>query len=106
MPRFRYDDADDDPSDVSSLRRPSRAPGRGLAPEPFDDTALPAGASPSSYPESIHGPDPVPAWVITSGAAYDTERGVIKTGKEADVHLLERHDPAGRRSTLLAAKRY
>lgn len=53
------------------------------------------------------GPEPRPAWVVTSAGALDTERGILKTGKEADVFLLERavpDDPSQR--TLLAAKRY
>jgi len=53
------------------------------------------------------GPEPRPDWVVTSEAAIDTELGVLKTGKEADVFLLERavpDDPA--RHSLLAAKRY
>ena len=32
-------------------------------------------------------PEPRPRWVITEHAAVDTELGVLKTGKEADVHL-------------------
>lgn len=53
------------------------------------------------------GPQPWPDWVVTSAGALDTEFGILKTGKEADVFLLERavpDDPAQR--TLLAAKRY
>lgn len=53
------------------------------------------------------GPEPRPAWVVTSAGAVDTELGILKTGKEADVFLLERadpHDPAG--GVILAAKRY
>ena len=56
---------------------------------------------------SERGPLPRPAWVVTSAGALDTELGILKTGKEADVFLLERavpDDPAQR--TLLAAKRY
>ncbi|MFK0239858.1 serine protein kinase RIO [Microbacterium sp. NPDC090281] len=56
---------------------------------------------------SERGPEPWPAWVVTSAGALDTERGILKTGKEADVFLLERAvpgDPA--QHTLLAAKRY
>jgi RIO kinase 1 len=44
---------------------------------------------------------------VTSRAAVDTELGVLKTGKEADVFVLERavpDDPA--QGSLLAAKRY
>ena len=44
--------------------------------------------------------------MITEHAAVDTELGVLKTGKEADVHLLERAVPGTDRRALLAAKRY
>jgi RIO kinase 1 len=57
-------------------------------------------------PGVLHGPDPWPDWVITELAAVDTELGVLKTGKEADVHLVERAVPDTGRSVLLAAKRY
>ncbi|GAA1521368.1 serine protein kinase RIO [Nocardioides humi] len=53
------------------------------------------------------GPEPRPDWVVTSQGAIDTELGVLKTGKEADVFLLDRtdpHDPA--QSVVMAAKRY
>jgi RIO kinase 1 len=53
------------------------------------------------------GPEPRPDWVVTSRAALDTELGVLKTGKEADVFLVERavpDDPA--QQVVLAAKRY
>ncbi|KAA1418467.1 serine/threonine protein kinase [Nocardioides humilatus] len=53
------------------------------------------------------GPEPRPDWVVTSQGAIDTELGILKTGKEADVFLLERadpHDPT--RSVVMAAKRY
>ncbi|MEH0109553.1 RIO1 family regulatory kinase/ATPase [Tersicoccus sp. MR15.9] len=50
------------------------------------------------------GPDPRPDWVIEDAAAVDTELGVLKTGKEADVFLLER--ATAHASCLLAAKRY
>ncbi len=51
------------------------------------------------------GPDPRPDWVVTEQAAIDTELGVLKTGKEADVFVLERAVPGGR-GALMAAKRY
>jgi RIO kinase 1 len=54
---------------------------------------------------SQRGPEPWPDWVITSAGAIDTELGIIKTGKEADLYLIERAVPGGA-STLLAAKRY
>lgn len=56
---------------------------------------------------SERGPQPWPEWVVTSAGALDTELGILKTGKEADVFLVERavpDDPAQR--VLLAAKRY
>src|SRR6476661_5367735 len=41
----------------------------------------------------MRGPEPRPDWVVTSSGAVDTELGVLKTGKEADVFLVEREDP-------------
>lgn len=58
----------------------------------------------STYFGAAHGPQPPPEWVITEDAAHQIERGVLKTGKEADVHLVERR--LGDRRNLLAAKRY
>ncbi len=53
------------------------------------------------------GPEPRPHWVVTSAAAVDTELGILKTGKEADVFLLERAVPdAPDQGVVLAAKRY
>ncbi len=55
----------------------------------------------------MRGPEPRPDWVITSSGAIDTELGVLKTGKEADVHLVERRDPhAEGPGVVMAAKRY
>ena len=51
------------------------------------------------------GPQPPPAWLETDRAALDTELGVLKTGKEAEVFLLDRAVPGGA-SCVLAAKRY
>ena len=52
------------------------------------------------------GPKPHPKWLVTDLAAVDTELGILKTGKEADVYLLRRGVPGTERSCLLAAKRY
>ena len=52
------------------------------------------------------GPQPWPEWIITDDAAVDTELGILKTGKEADVFLLERSAPLDDRAVVLAAKRY
>ncbi len=51
------------------------------------------------------GPEPRPDWVVTSQAAVDTELGILKTGKEAEVFLVERGVPGGE-SVVMAAKRY
>jgi len=58
----------------------------------------------STYAFAEHGPDPVPAWVITSDAARQYELGELKSGKEATVHLIERR--LGDATNVLAAKRY
>jgi RIO kinase 1 len=52
------------------------------------------------------GPRPYPGWLVTDLAAVDTELGILKTGKEADVFLLSRGVPGTGRRCLLAAKRY
>lgn len=53
------------------------------------------------------GPEPRPDWVVTSRGAIDTELGILKTGKEADVFLLERADPLDPDGgVVMAAKRY
>jgi len=51
------------------------------------------------------GPEPRPDWVVTDQSAVDTELGVLKTGKEADVFLLERAVEGGP-AVVMAAKRY
>lgn len=87
-------------------------PARRSAPPAWDTTdadAPPAGdrwSTWSTVGAARHGPIPRPAWVVTEHAAVDTELGVLKTGKEADVHLVERAVPGTARRCLLAAKRY
>jgi RIO kinase 1 len=69
---------------------------------------LPDGDRWSTWDQSTpteRGPVPHPAWLVTELAAVDTELGILKTGKEADVFLLRRGVPGGR-ECLLAAKRY
>ena len=62
----------------------------------------------STWDAATHGPSPRPPWVVTAAAAIDDDLGILKTGKEADVHLIRRavpdvpDGPAG----WLAAKRY
>jgi len=69
---------------------------------------LPDGQRLSSYWDVeplCRGPEPRPDWVVVDRAAVDTELGVLKTGKEADVFLLQRAVP-GTEGVTLAAKRY
>ncbi|GLZ40060.1 RIO1 family regulatory kinase/ATPase [Actinokineospora sp. NBRC 105648] len=67
---------------------------------------LPDGAERwSTWGDCEQGPHPRPDWLVTDLAAADYELGVLKTGKEADVFVLERAVPGGD-SCLLAAKRY
>jgi RIO kinase 1 len=106
-----FDDLDLDLDDAprGARRRPVRTALPEPAPDPvgtFVDDRLPPGTSLSTYPDAMHGPRPAPPWVISSGDAYDVELGVVKTGKEADVDLLERVEMATGRTVLLAAKRY
>ncbi|SCG43127.1 RIO kinase 1 [Micromonospora echinaurantiaca] len=84
---------------------------RGRAAEPVltDPDAEPdpdTGERWSSWDDAVHGPQPHPDWLVTELAAKDTELGVLKTGKEADVHLVRRAVPGTDRSCLLAVKRY
>jgi RIO kinase 1 len=93
---------DDAPATAKRTRRRSLPP--------IDDTTygLPEGDRWSTWDQSIptqRGPRPHPDWLVTDLAAVDTELGILKTGKEADVFLLRRGVPQGR-SCLLAAKRY
>jgi RIO kinase 1 len=70
----------------------------------FDDAPY-DGPNYSSWDVAQHGSQPRPDWVVTDLNAIDTELGVLKTGKEADVHLVHRGVPDGA-ECLLAAKRY
>ncbi|MBC9957251.1 serine/threonine protein kinase [Yimella sp. cx-51] len=60
----------------------------------------------SSIERLQRGPAPRPSWVVTHDESIDTELGVLKTGKEADVFLVERRSADGRTSAVMAAKRY
>ncbi len=100
----RFDD--DEPSFVKRDRHR-----RSLPSEPGDDSTfgLPEGDRWSTWGQSVpteRGPRPYPSWLVTELAAVDTELGILKTGKEADVFLLRRNVPGTDRSCLLAAKRY
>ena len=60
----------------------------------------------SSWDGAFHGPQPRPDWVRTEHGAVDTELGMLKTGKEADVYLVRRALPDTDQVSMLAAKRY
>jgi len=84
---------------------------RGLPPVDANDAidGLPEGDRWSTWDQpdaGERGPEPYPDWLVTELAAVDTELGILKTGKEADVFLLRRGVPQTGPSCLLAAKRY
>lgn len=100
--RPRFDDDDHPELAIRRHRRPE--------PEPEPDPDAPAtGDRWSTWDLSAageRGPRPYPDWLVTELAAVDAELGVLKTGKEADVHLIQRAVPGTDRACLLAAKRY
>ena len=56
---------------------------------------LPEGADRwSTWGDGELGPEPRPEWLVVADGAVDSRLGVVKTGKEADVHLVERWVPA------------
>lgn len=71
---------------------------------PWDDDEPDPEAT--TYTGAVHGPQPVPPWVLTEDAARQRDLGILKTGKEADVFVVERILPGTQRRNLLAAKRY
>jgi RIO kinase 1 len=115
--RGEYEDTDEPDADLADdpRGRRSRPRSRRLTtrreefegPTPDAACTAPGDAEPnwSSWLGAVHGPEPRPTWVVTDLGAVDTELGVLKTGKEADVHLVERAVP-GTPGSLLAAKRY
>ncbi len=102
--RQRFDD--DEPKFAKRLAHRPR-----LKAEDADDPTdgLPEGDRWSTWDQSTpteRGPRPHPKWLVTELAAVDTELGILKTGKEADVYLVRRGVPDTSTSCLLAAKRY
>ena len=58
------------------------------------ERTLPPGADRwSTWGDGELGPEPRPQWLVISDGAVDSRLGVVKTGKEADVHLVERWVP-------------
>lgn len=122
MPRipshFHPDDAEDDdgrvrrpePAGRTAPRRPprrDREPVTSLVAEGRSGRSLLAldADAYSTYDVAAHGPSPVPDWLVTSLSAIDTPLGTLKSGKEADVSLLDRALPGGE-GCLLAVKTY
>jgi RIO kinase 1 len=101
-----------DDDDLTFLKRDRHR--RALPSEDAGDAVdgLPSGDRWSTWDQSAagqRGPRPYPPWLVTELGAVDTELGILKTGKEADVFQLRREVPEagpGGRSCLLAAKRY
>ncbi|WP_048554140.1 serine protein kinase RIO [Nostocoides japonicum] len=77
---------------------------------PTDPDAPPEGERWSTWDGATHGPVPRPDWVVTNLGAVDEDLGILKSGKEADVHLVRRWVPDGTthpaRDVTMAAKRY
>ncbi len=101
--RWRFDD-----EPLIAKRRRDRPR---LAPQDTGDATdgLAEGDRWSTWDQSTpteRGPRPHPKWLVTELAAVDTELGIVKTGKEADVYLIRRGVPGTTWSCLLAAKRY
>ncbi|SCL19285.1 RIO kinase 1 [Micromonospora pallida] len=96
----RFDD--DEPQFLKRGRQPRPAP---VLDDGDPDQPL-VGDRWSTWDQAVQGPEPHPDWLVTELAAQDTELGVLKTGKEADVHLVRRGVPDTDRSCLLAVKRY
>jgi RIO kinase 1 len=102
--RHRFHDELDDFDDELGDRGPAAARRRSPDPLPPDDGPA-TGDRWSTWDIAQHGPEPHPDWLVTEFAAVDIELGVLKTGKEADVHLVQRAVPGTFRSCQLAAKR-
>ncbi|GAY09433.1 serine protein kinase RIO [Pseudonocardia sp. N23] len=109
--RRRFDDEHDPADDAYVSRSRRRTTGPTPPPRELDGRAgedvdgPPEGDRWSTWDAADKGPEPRPGWVVTATGAVDTELGVLKTGKEADVHLVRRAEP-GETGILMAAKRY
>lgn len=104
--RARFDD-EPAPNRSGRLTLDERARLARLREDAYTEHAIPGGGDRwSTWDDAVRGPLPRPDWVVTELAAVDTELGVLKTGKEADVHLVRRELSDGSKGGLLAAKRY
>lgn len=104
--RARFDD-EPAPARSGRLTLDERARLARLREDAYTEHSIPGGGDRwSTWDDAVHGPVPRPEWVVTELAAVDTELGILKTGKEADVHLIRRGLPDGTKARILAAKRY
>lgn len=98
------------PLHLPATDRPLRDPSRPAQDGPFALSDArdgpPEGERWSAWDHATHGPEPRPDWVVTDLGAVESDLGVLKTGKEADVHLVRRWVPGTDHECLLAAKRY
>lgn len=107
--RRQRDDAEFDPvqSRAGRLTEQERIRLAAVRESAFAAPPLPDGADRwTTWGDAEQGPLPRPDWVVTELAAADSELGVLKTGKEADVYLIQRVVPDTDRGCLMAAKRY
>jgi RIO kinase 1 len=105
--RQRFDDEAERPVRRGRLTDHERARLAASREDAYYALEIPDGADRwSTWGAGETGPEPIPDWVITEHAAVDTVLGVVKTGKEAEVHLVSRSLPGTDRSVLLAEKRY
>ncbi|MGH3433854.1 MAG: serine protein kinase RIO [Thermocrispum sp.] len=103
--RNRFDD-EPEPARRGRLTENEKARLTLLREDAYTEPELPGGGDRwSTWDRAEHGPQPRPDWVVTELAAVDVELGVLKTGKEAEVHAVRRGVPGGPQA-LLAAKRY
>ncbi|WP_020671344.1 serine protein kinase RIO [Amycolatopsis nigrescens] len=104
--RRRFDD-ERQPARGGRLTEEERGRLARVREDAYTEPTVPGGADRySTWADADRGPAPHPNWLVTELAAVDTELGVLKTGKEADVHLIRRGLPDRSRECLLAAKRY
>ncbi|OZM70244.1 kinase [Amycolatopsis antarctica] len=93
--KARFDD-EPEPERSGRLTAQEKARLANLRDDAYAEREIPGGGDRwSTWADGEQGPRPLPYWVVTELAAVDTELGVLKSGKEADVHLLRRGLPAG-----------
>ena len=85
-------DLRDQRADAAGGATTDRAAAYGIDTRPDDP---PEGERWSTWEDATHGPHPLPDWVITAHGAVEQDLGILKSGKEADVHVIRRWLPDG-----------